>query len=203
MALTQVPVLQHVLLLVQCTVAGSTHHWAKCAGQLLPVGTLPHMLRNRKKYFPFLATVIVFPDLGNEEKTSSANVMSEYWPLPLWIPVAILPKCCFHFLVTASGGIQHAYLKQKVNIRQETAHLRVHLYTNSASYLFCGGTERDVMPRRMRSCDMGCIWSHGREVTCYSWEVCELPGGRSMSPTASTAPSCWAVCSVTWYTTCC
>lgn len=99
------------------------------------------MLRNRKKYFPFLATVIVFPDLGNKEKICLANVTSKYRPLPLGIPIAILPKCCFPFLMTASGGVQHAYLNKKVNIRQETAHLKAHVYTKSASDLFCGGTQ--------------------------------------------------------------
>lgn len=38
----------------------------------------------------------------------------------------------------------------------------------------------------------------GRESMCYSWEVWELPGVK-----ACTAPFCWAVHSVTWYTTHC
>lgn len=61
----------------------------------LPAGSLLYMLRNRQKYFAFLATVIVFPDVRNEEKISSANTdnfLLEF-PLPFCPTSAFLFSC--------------------------------------------------------------------------------------------------------------
>lgn len=114
-----------------CTVASWAHCWIKCAGQLLVARNLVLMLRNRKKYFPFLSTVMFFPDIGNQEKTSCyVKVTSKHLPLPLWIPVVIFPSCCFPFLTTAPDGIR-PHLNQRANSREEIAYLKVHFYTNS------------------------------------------------------------------------
>lgn len=141
------------------------------------------MLRNRKKYFPFLATVTVFPDLGNKEKISSAIVTSKYWPPPLWIPVAILTKCCFPFLMAASGGIP-AYLNQKVNIKQESAHLKVQ---QCFRCILRWDTVRSDTTRDE-------VFPHGMYLV--PWKSCATagrcvnhPGGLSMGPAARFLPS--------------
>lgn len=149
-----------ILLVVQWTIAAWAHRWIKRAGQLSAVRSLVLMLRNIKKCFPFLAAVIGFPYSRNQEKSCYTKVMSKYWPLPLWIPVALFPICCIPFFITASGSI-HACLNKRANIRKETAQVKVHFYTNSVSELCWdrqGGLAlQDVEP-----------WNAGYEDTCWA-----------------------------------
>lgn len=82
------------------------------------------------------------------------KVLSKYWPLPLWIAVAIFPICCIPFFITTSDTI-NACLNKRANVREETAQVKVHFYTNSDSELSwdeagrSGTTEREALKCRI------------------------------------------------------
>lgn len=145
---------------MRCTVASWAHRWIKCAGQLLVVGNLVLMLRNRKKYFRFLSTVIVFSwhrePRENKLLCKSYEQTSTISSLP--IPVVIFPSCCFPFLRTAPDGI-HPHLNQRANSREEIAYLRVHFYTKSVFIQISSEMRHREVWHRMR-------WGLARQNVC-------------------------------------